>query len=64
VHVILVEAGVVAVSGELNLELQLVLGHGLLAHRARGTDAWPSPGAIRGMGGELTVLDRDAGLFS
>ena len=58
----LVEAGIVAVSGELNLELQLVLGHGLLAHRASGTDAWPTPGAIRGMGGELTVLDRSSGM--
>jgi hypothetical protein len=60
--VVLVEAWVVAVTGKLNLEL--LLGHGQLTNRARSPDAWPSPGAISGTGGEPTVLDRCAGLFA
>jgi len=47
VDVELVEARVVAVSCELNLELQFILRHWLLAYRARGTDARPSPSPIR-----------------
>src|SRR5258706_10605344 len=47
VDVELVEPRIVAVAGELDLELHLLLGHGLLAHRARGANARPSPGPIR-----------------
>src|SRR6202022_4151460 len=41
VNVVLVEARIVAVAGELNLKLHLLFGHGLLAYRARGTNARP-----------------------
>ena len=53
----LVEAGVAAGAGELDLKLQLVLRHGLVAHRARGADTWASPRTIRTTGGELAALD-------
>jgi len=47
------EPRIVAVAGELNLKLHLLFGHGLLAYRARGTNARSSPGAIRGEAGKL-----------
>src|SRR5882724_12085544 len=47
VDVVLVEARVVAVVRELDLELQLALRYGQVADRARGTDSWPAPCPIR-----------------
>jgi hypothetical protein len=57
VNVELVEARVVPVPGELNLELHLVLRDGQRTHRALSADAWPTPGAVGSAGGELAALD-------
>jgi hypothetical protein len=46
VNVILVESGIVAVARELDLELQLVLGHRQIAHGARRVDPGAPPRAI------------------
>ena len=43
----LVEAEVVAVAGELNLEIQFVVLHGQFADGAWRSDAWTAPGPIR-----------------
>jgi hypothetical protein len=57
VNVELVEARVVPVPGELNLELHLVLCDGQRTPRALSADAWPTPGAVGSAGGELAALD-------
>jgi hypothetical protein len=46
VNVELIEAGVVAIVGELDLELHLLLRYTLAANRAFSADAWTAPGAI------------------
>jgi hypothetical protein len=43
-----VEAAVGAIVGELNLHLEVAVGHGSLAHRAQHPDAGAAPGSIRG----------------
>src|SRR2546427_4769144 len=50
----LVQPWIVAVAGELDFELQFILRHRQLAHRAEGADAWPAPGAIRAPGWEFS----------
>src|SRR5216683_7445484 len=64
VKVELVQARVVAVMGELNLELELVAAHGPLANDAAGADARASPRAIRSLGGHLAGLDRCTSLLA
>jgi len=64
VNVELVEPWIVAIPSKLNLELQLILGHGPSTDGALGSDPRTAPGPIRGARGELTALDRFAGLFS
>src|SRR5687767_5864333 len=65
VDVELVQAGdAIGVSGELNLELHLILGHGLVTHGARGPDAGAAPRAIRAPGGQLAVYDRISGFLA
>jgi hypothetical protein len=64
VHMELVQSGVVPVAGELDLELQLGLGHGLATHGAERADARPAPCPIWRPGGELPGAYRIAGLFS
>jgi hypothetical protein len=64
VKVELVEPRVVAVIRELNLELQLVAAHGLVANGAWGADSWASPRAIGPLGGNLACLKRCLGLLA
>jgi len=52
-----VQTGVVAVTGELNLELHLVSLHRHAAHRTWSADAWPTPSPIRPTTREFSVLD-------
>src|SRR5216683_5716529 len=60
----LVQSWVVAVAGELDLELQFILLHRQLAHRAGGADAWTAPGAIRPSGWEFSIANYHPGLFA
>ncbi len=53
----LVQAGVVPITGELNLELHLVSSNGDAADLARSADSWSAPGTIRPPTRELSVLD-------
>src|SRR6266851_5443120 len=64
VQVELVQARVVAVMRELDLELQLVAAYGLLADDAAGADARASPRAIRSLGGHLAGFDRCTSLLA
>jgi hypothetical protein len=64
VNVELVQPGIVAVMGELNLELELIAAHGPLANGAGSTDARTSPCAIGSLGGHLAGLDRCASLLA
>jgi hypothetical protein len=50
----LVQSWVVAVAGELDFELQFIIPHRQIAHRAGGADAWTAPGAIRPPGWEFS----------
>jgi hypothetical protein len=64
VKVELVQARIVTVMRELNLELQLVAGDGPFADDALGADARASPGAIGLLGGNLAGLDCCTGLLT
>jgi hypothetical protein len=64
VKVEIVQAGRVAVMGELNLELQLIFPHGLPANDAGGTDTRASPRAIGAVRGKLAGLDRCPSLLA
>src|SRR5216683_3342818 len=60
----LVQSWVVAVAGELDLELQFILLHRQLAHRAGGADARPAPGAIRPSGWEFSIANYCSGFLA
>ena len=46
-NVVFVQARAIAVMGELDLELQFIICHGLLAHRAERANTRAAPGAVR-----------------
>jgi|SoiMethySBSTD1v2_1073268.scaffolds.fasta_scaffold338299_2 hypothetical protein len=58
----LIQSGVAAVIGELDLELQLILRDGLAAHRAGRTDLRPAPRTVGSSGWQLSRTDRFSGL--
>jgi hypothetical protein len=58
VDVELVQPGVVAVAAELDLELELVAGHGLVADGTCRANTRPAPGAIRSAFRERAALNR------
>jgi len=57
VDVELVQAGIVTIAGELNLELHLVSFHRHAAHGTRRPNARPAPCAVRPTTRELAVQD-------
>ena len=59
-----VEAGIVIVAGELDLELHLILRDGHPANLTRGTDAWTAPRSIRGTSREFPVFDGRSGFLA
>jgi hypothetical protein len=59
-----VEAGIIAVPGELNLEFKLVALYGRITNRAVSADAWPTPHAVWVTFGELPTVDHCAGLLA
>jgi hypothetical protein len=63
-NVELVEAGVVAVMSELNLELQLIALHGESTDGAGSADTRSAPCAVRTSGGELPRLDHCSGFLA
>src|SRR5437660_7525347 len=62
VDVELVQSGVVTVSGELSLDLQLILRDGLAAHRAGRTGPRSAPGMVRWSGWQLSSAEHFSGL--
>ena len=61
---ILVEAGVVAITSELNLELDLVGLDRQLADGTDRTDPGSSPRAVRPAAWELAIAHNDAGFLA
>ena len=59
-----VEAGIVIVAGELDLELHLILRDGHPANLTRGTDAWTAPRSIWGTSREFPVFDGRSGFLA
>jgi hypothetical protein len=57
VDVEFVQHWVAAVTAELDLELELVVGHGLVADGAWRANARPAPGAIRSASQKLAALN-------
>jgi hypothetical protein len=53
-----VQPRVVAVAAELDLDLELVAGRGLVADGAYRANAWPAQGAIRSASRERAALNR------
>jgi hypothetical protein len=61
VDVELVQAGIVAVARELDLELHLGGRHWKVADRTRCADTRPTPRPVRATGGKLSLLNDRAG---
>src|SRR3989442_8504835 len=55
VHVVFVQTGVVAIVGELDLELHLAGSHGQSAHRTRRPHARAAPRAVGPAAGKLAI---------
>src|SRR4030095_7314031 len=64
VDVELVQAGVVAVTLELDFKLQLLLRYGQVANRARGSDPGAAPCTVGTPGRQLTTPDDCSGLLA
>ena len=63
-NVELVEPGRAAIALELDLELELLPGHGTAAYATFSPDTGTAPGTIGAAGRDLAVPDRDSGLLS
>ena len=61
---VLVQARIVAITGELNLELQFVMSHGEVTDCAQGTDPWPSPRAVGTSARDFAISQCRAGLLA
>src|SRR6266850_3557767 len=64
VDVILVQARMTIVPGELDFELHLLARHGKIAYGARHPAARASPRAVRAPAGKLAVSNHDADLLA
>jgi len=64
VELIRVQAGIIAGTGELDLEFNLVALHRHTTNRAVSADAWPSPRAVWAAVRELPGLDHFAGFLA
>src|SRR2546428_3444703 len=64
VHVVFVQTGVVAVVGELDLELHLAGAHGQSAHGTRRPDAGAAPRAVGPAAGKLAISNDGTGLLA
>jgi len=59
-----VQAGIIAVPAELDLEFNLVALHERTTDRAVSADTWPSPHAVRAAVRQLPGLDHLAGFLT